>query len=478
MAYGKCVPRTMRNTVWGYSRSCVILFVFAVLSFGSLVSGSPAARAEQAPVGKVTSFALDNGLQIVVVEDHRVPVVTHMVWYKIGSIDDPQGKSGLAHLLEHLMFKTCSLARDAQKETFSAAIARLGAIDNATTTHDATHYFQRVAKERLKDVMALEAGRMAQLNFKEDEVVTERAVVREERRSNIESDPIKLLAEQLTGTLYFNHSYGRPPIGWSHEIAGLTLEDARAAYERYYIPANAIVVIAGDITPSEVRALANQTYGKIKTNRSAPERLGNIEPEPIASRRLMLADARVPQPAFFRYYLAPSYHTAKPMQAESLEVLMTILGDGETSRLYRALVTEGKTALAVGARYFGEGRDSGRIVIFAIAPNTNALTPAEAQLDEALSDVVKNGISEEELSRAKTAIEARLIIESDNQMRLASRYGQALSVGRTVEDVAGLPERITKVTKADVEAAARDFLVLRRSVTGNLVPAENKKSAQ
>jgi zinc protease len=455
-----------------------VLLLLTILCAGWLALGAQIAQSQEAPVGKVTSFKLDNGLQIAVIEDHRVPVVTHMVWYKIGSIDDPQGKSGLAHLLEHLMFKSCNLAREAKAESFSSAIARLGAIDNATTHHDTTHYFQRVAKEGLRDVMALEAGRMAQLIFKEDEVLTERNVVREERRSNIESEPIKLLAEQLTGTLYLNHSYGRPPIGWSYEIAGLTLEDARAAYERFYVPANAIVVIAGDVTPDEVRTLAAETYAKIQSGRKVPERLRTAEPEPITSRRLTLADARVPQPAFFRYYLAPSFASAKPMEAESLEVLMTILGDGETSRLYRALVTQSKTALGVGARYSGEGRDSGRIVVFAIVPDAKALAATEAKLDEALEDVVKNGIREEELDRAKTAIEARLIIESDNQMKLATRYGQALAVGRTLEAVTELPERITKVTKADVDAAAHSFLVLRRSVTGNLVPAENEKSVK
>jgi zinc protease len=159
------------------------------------------------------------------------------------------------------------------------------------------------------------------------------------------------------------------------------------------------------------------------------------------------------------------------MQAESLEVLTTVLGNGETSRLYRALVSEGGSALAVGARYIGDGRDSGQIVIFAIVQDTDALNAAETQLDIALAEMVASGIGEEELTRAKTAIETRLIIESDNQMTLATRYGQALAVGRTLEDAATFPHRITQVTKADVDAAARIFLVRKRSVTGNLVPA-------
>ncbi|NJM34553.1 MAG: insulinase family protein [Rhodomicrobium sp.] len=267
-------------------------------------------------------------------------------------------------------------------------------------------------------------------------------------------------------------------MGWSEEIVKLTLEDARAAYDRFYVPANAIVVIAGDVTPDEVRSLARTSYETIKGGGTPAERVTTIEPEPIAARRLTLADARVPQPAIFRYYLTPSYKSAAPMQAESLEVLAAILGEGETSRLSRALVTESKTALGVGARYFGEGRDSGRLVIFAIVPDADGLKAAEAQLDKALAEIAANGVGEEELARAKTAIEARLIIESDNQMTLASRYGQALAVGRGIEDVSGLTERIAKLSKADIDAAARAFLDRKRSVTGNLVPADKAESVQ
>jgi zinc protease len=442
--------------------------MFMGLFVGVQMCSASSLQADEAPVGTVASFTLDNGLQIVVIEDHRVPIVTHMVWYKVGSIDDPQGKSGLAHLLEHLMFKSFDAATT---ESFAQTMSRLGAIDNAVTRHDTTSYYQRVEKERLGALMAIEARRMGGLTLRETEVLVERDVVREERRSNIESDPVKLMSEQLSATLYDNHSYARSPIGWPHEIVTLTLDDAYTAYQRYYSPANAIVVIAGDVTPHEVDTLARGTYATIKSNGKAPVRLVTIEPEPIASRRLTLADPRVQQPALFRYYLAPSHTTARPMQAESLEVLTTVLGNGETSRLYRALVSEGGSALAVGARYIGDGRDSGQIVIFAIVQDTDALNAAETQLDIALAEMVASGIGEEELTRAKTAIETRLIIESDNQMTLATRYGQALAVGRTLEDAATFPHRITQVTKADVDAAARIFLVRKRSVTGNLVPA-------
>ena len=457
------------------TRWCLRAFSTAML-LGILLSHPVSQlRAEQAPVGKVTSFKLDNGLSVVVIEDHRVPVVTHMVWYKIGSIDDPQGASGLAHLLEHLMFKSFDAQED---ESYAQLMSRLGAVDNATTRHDTTHYFQRVAKDRLRDVMALETKRMSGLTITDEQVRVERDVVREERRANIESNPIKLLAEEMTAALYRNHSYGRPPIGWSHELAGLRLEDAEAAYKQYYVPANAIVVIAGDVTPDEVRKLAEQTYGTVKAGPQPPERLRTIEPEPIAARRVELADPRVPQTAIFRYYLAPSYRTAEPLQAESIDVLMSILGGGETSRLHRALVNKHKVALGVGARFFGEGRDSGHIALFTIVPGGGDLSAVEARLDEVLAEVVSGGVTEDELARAKAAIEASLIIESDNQQKLATRYGEALAVGRRVEDVEGLTDRILKVTKETVGEAARNFLIKRRSVTGLLKPAGNEGATQ
>ncbi|WP_170937172.1 MULTISPECIES: pitrilysin family protein [Rhodomicrobium] len=430
--------------------------------------GAGAAMAEaEAPVGKVTPFTLGNGLQIVVIEDHRVPVVTHMVWYKIGSIDDPQGASGLAHLLEHLMFKSF----DAEaKESFAQIMSRLGAVDNATTGPDSTNYFQRVAKERLADVMAVETRRMSGLTLKEDQVLVERQVVREERRSVFESDPVKMLAEQMMATLYENHSYGRPPIGWAHEISQLKLDDALTAYRNFYIPANAVVIIAGDVTPPEVRLLAAQTYGTINVDRQPPPRLVTAEPEPIAARRVEMTDGRVPQPTLFRYYLTPSYRSATGLQAESLDILTAILGDGETSRLHRAVVTGAKAAVGVSAHYFGEGRDSGRLALFAILPGDGDLGAAEREVDRVIADLLKTGITEDELARAKAGIEARTIIESDNQKRLAALYGSALAVGRTVDDLIDAPNRLARVTKADVEAAAAAFLARQRSVTGVVAP--------
>ena len=209
---------------------------------------------------RVSEFKLNNGLQVLVIPDHRAPVVTQMVWYKVGAADEPPGSSGIAHFLEHLMFKGTDLIPTGQ---FSKTIAKNGGEDNAFTNHDVTAYFQRVAKDRLPKVMEMEADRMANLRLSEQDVATERDVILEERRSRVDNDPGSILQEQMMAALYTNHPYGIPIIGWEHEIRALDREDAFSFYRRFYAPNNALLVIAGDVEPDEVRKLAEATFGKI-----------------------------------------------------------------------------------------------------------------------------------------------------------------------------------------------------------------------
>lgn len=433
------------------------------------------AKAEGASFGRVTGFELRNGLQIVVIQDHRTPVVIHMVWYKVGSADDPPGACGLAHLLEHLTFSALDAG---QGESFAQTMSRLGAIDNATTGPDSTVYFQRVARERLFDVMSVEARRMSGLSVAAEQVARERGVIREERRLVVESDPLKLLTEQVMASLYLNHGYGRPPIGWSADIEALTLQDALGAYRGFYGPANAVVVVAGDVTPSEVLGLITHTYDPVALHRLPPSRRPVAEPPPLSSRRVEMSAPGVTQPILVRYYLTPSFRTAGPLQAESLEVLATILGNGHAGRLTSTIVTGKNAVLAAGAKYFGESRDSGQFAIFLDVPARGDVRTAEAALDRALAELLSAGVSGDELARAKSAIEARAIIESDDQQALATRYGEALAAGRSIEDVAELPERIASVTAADVQAAARAFLQAPRSVTGVLMPSASTEATQ
>jgi zinc protease len=417
---------------------------------------------------RASEFKLDNGMQVVVIPDHRAPVITHMVWYRVGAADEQRGTSGIAHFLEHVMFKS---TENIPVGEFSKIVGRLGGQDNAFTGHDATAYFQRVSKDRLPKMMEMEADRMVNLRLDEKEVLTERDVILEERRSRVENNPSALLNEQMNAALYLNHPYGVPIIGWYHEIAKLSREDALAYYKRYYAPNNAILVVSGDVTADEVKAMAEAVYGKIPANPDvAAKRVRPSDPPQIVPRRLELKDPRAGNYSLHRDYLTPSYSTAEPGEAEALDLLMKIVGSGSTSRLYKRLVVETKLASNVGGDYSGSGLDSGTISLYAIAADGVPLEKAEAAIDDVLNDIVKNGVTAAELVRAKSSYLADYVYESDNQATLARRYGWALAVGRTVADVENWPARISNVTLDDIKNVAAQYLDVRRSVTGYLVP--------
>lgn len=416
---------------------------------------------------RAVEFKLPNGMQGVVIPDHRAPVVTHMVWYRVGAADETPGVSGIAHFLEHLMFKSTDTIPSGE---FSKIVSRLGGQDNAFTGHDATAYFQRVAKERLPDVMRMEADRMVNLRLTEKEVLTERDVILEERRSRVENNPSAIFDEQMSAAQYMNHHYGIPVIGWAHEIAALTREDAMTFYKRYYAPNNAILVVAGDVTPEEVQKLAIETYGKHAANPNLGPRNRAQEPPQRAARRVEYRDPRAGKPQLMRTYLAPAYATAKPGEAEALDLLMKIVGGGSTSRLYRTLVVEKSIASSAGGYYGGSGLDSSKIGVYAVPSDGHTLDEVEAAIDEVLATVRSGGVTDLELERAKKNYIAEYVYESDNQSTLARRYGWGLAVGRTIADIEAWPERIAKVTREDVAKAAADYLDLNRSVTGRMLP--------
>lgn len=421
---------------------------------------------------RASAFALANGMQVVVIPDHRAPVVTHMVWYRVGAADEVRGVSGIAHFLEHLMFKSTEKFPAAE---FSKVVARLGGQDNAFTGQDATSYFQNISKDRLRTMMEMEAERMVNLRLDEKEVLTERDVILEERRSRIDNNPAALLDEQLNAALYLNHPYGVPVIGWYHEIAKLSRQNAQDFYKHYYAPNNAILIVAGDVTSDEVKRLAEETYGKLPANPAASlTRVRPSEPPQIAARQLELTDPRAGNFSFHRYYLTPSYKSAQLGEAEALEVMMKIIGDGATSRLYKKLVVETKVAASASGNYSGHGLDSGQVTLFAVAADGVPLAKVEATADEVLSDVVKNGVTPKELERAKNSLLAEYIYQSDNQAILARRYGWALVVGRTIEDVESWPERIAKVGIGDIKKVAAEYLDIRHSVTGYMTPDKSE----
>ena len=420
-------------------------------------------------------FKLDNGMRVVVIPDHRAPVVQHMVWYRVGSSDEVRGKSGIAHFLEHLMFKGTEKLGPGQ---FSKIIARNGGQDNAFTSNDSTAYFQSVAKDRLPLVMEMEADRMVNLRLLETDVTNERKVILEERRSRVENDPSAQLDEQMRAVLYQNHPYHTPVIGWFHEMAELSRADAFTFYHRYYAPNNAILVVAGDVEPADVLKLAKATYGKLPANPATLRAERPTEPPSIAARRVEMVDARAGQPTLVRQYLAPCYAKAAPREAEALDLLMKVLSGGATSRLYKALVVDQKIASSIEGAYSGEALDSGRIALYAVASAGATLEDLETAMDKVIADTVANGVTDAELARARSAYVASYVYESDGIGALARRYGWGLVNGQSIADIEDWPERLKTVTAADIKAAAASYLTSKASVTGWLQPpaAAAKKS--
>jgi zinc protease len=417
-----------------------------------------------------TTFTLDNGMQVVVVENHRAPVVAHWVWYRVGTADSPVGKSGLPHYLEHLMFKGTDKIPPGE---FSKIVARHGGNDNAMTSYDFTAYFQMIAKDRLELVMGMEADRMVNLRLSDEDAVTERDVILEERRLRVDNEPAALLDERLMAVQYLNHPYRLPVIGWFHEIESYTRDDALAFYRTWYAPNNAILIVVGDVTPEEVRTLALRTYGQIPA-RPVPERRRLKEPPQHSQRQVEIRDARVRQPSLVISYLAPSYVSEGGEHAYALEVLSELLGSGTTSRLYRALVVDRGIAAAAGSSYRGSSLDPTTFRIYASPRPGVPLAEVERALDEEIAKLLAEGVSEEEVARVKKRMLAEATYARDSLSAVARIFGVALTTGQTVADVEAWPQRINAVTREQVEAAARAVLVAAHSVRGRLLPADGE----
>jgi zinc protease len=446
----------------------------SVLAAAVMLAGASRSQAASGP--DVAHFTLANGLEVVVIPDHRTPVVTHMVWYRVGAADETAGKTGLAHFLEHLMFK----GTDKHPQgAFSQTVATIGGQENAFTSSDYTGYFQRTAREHLKLLMEFESDRMTGLVLTDDVVKPELQVVLEEQNMRVANNPGARLGEQMEAALYLNHPYGKPIIGWRQEIEGLTREDALAFYRRFYTPNNAVLVVAGDVTADEVKALAQQTYGKVERITDIGPRMRPKEPVHEAPRTVTLADPRVTQPSVSRYYLAPSYTTAKPGEGEALDVLGHILGRGSNSRLYQTLVVEKSIAVSASAGYSGTALDYARLSVSGSPKPGSTLAQIEEAIDAVIADVSDKGITADELDRAKSRIIADTVYAQDNQGTLARWYGAALTTGGTIQQVEAWADRVRAVTADDVRDAARNWLDKRRSVTGYLVketPPTEKRS--
>ncbi|MEO1362568.1 MAG: pitrilysin family protein [Pseudomonadota bacterium] len=423
----------------------------------------------------VTTFTLDNGMEVVVVEDNRAPVVQHMLWYRAGSADEPVGSSGVAHFLEHLLFKATDTLEDGE---FSAIVAANGGRDNAFTSYDYTAYFQRVAADRLGLMMQMEADRMRNINFTDDNVATERDVILEERNQRTDSNPRALFGEQMNAAQYLNHRYGVPIIGWRHEMETLDRADALGFYDTYYYPNNSILVVSGDVDADEVRALAEEHYGVIPANPDLPERVRSAEPPQTAERRLIYRDPRVAQEYVSRSYLAPERDPGDQRAAAALTLLAEVLGGGQTSYMTEKLQFESQKAVFSGAFYRGVSLDETTFDVVIVPAPGVSLEEAETAMDETLAQFLVDGVDAEQLDRIKYQLRASQIYARDDVDRIARRYGAALSVGLTVEDVQAWPDILQSVTTDEIVAAARDVLDLNASVTGWLTRPDTSEVTQ
>jgi len=455
----------MSSHRFAVSRFAVSLLV-ALVSTVTL-SGSSATAQTTVTSERPASFSLGNGMQVIVIPDHRTPVVTQMIWYKVGSADETAGKSGLAHFLEHLMFKGTTKHPAGE---FSDTVRRVGGNENAFTSVDYTGYFQRVPREQLASMMEFEADRMTGLILKDENVLPERDVVLEEFNMRVANNPDARLSEQMMAALYLNHPYGRPIIGWRQEIEKLDREDALTFYKRFYAPNNAILVIAGDVNTAEVRPMVERAYGAIPVQPAiAAQRHRPQEPEPAAARTVTLSDPRVEQEGLRRYYLVPSSTTAAAGESPALDVLAQLMGGGSNSYLYRALVVERPLAVSAGAGYQGTSLDPSQFSI-SVSPKPGvAFSQIEQAIDGVISDVIQNPARAEDLERVKTQLIAEAIYAQDNQATLARWYGGALTTGLGIDDIRSWPDRIRAVTAQQVRDAAQKWLDNKRSVTGYLI---------
>ena len=445
------------------SNRLVAPFLAALLAFAASGASAQSSAGSQPPA----SFTLANGLQVLVIPDHRTPVVTQMIWYKVGSADETPGKSGLAHFLEHLMFKGTEKHPAGE---FSKIVQQIGGNENAFTSTDYTGYFQRVTRDQLARMMEFEADRMTGLILKDENVLPERDVVLEEFNMRVANNPDARLTEQIMAALYLNHPYGRPVIGWRQEIEKLDREDALAFYKRFYAPNNAILIIAGDVEAGEVRPLVEKFYGPVPAQPAIPaRRIRPQEPVPAAPRSVTLSDPRVEQTNLRRYYLVPSSTTAAAGESAALDVLAQLMGSGANSYLYRALVIDKQLAISAGAGYQGTALDPTQFQI-SVSPKPGVeFSQIEQAIDAVIADMSQNPPRAEDLERVKTQLIAEAVYAQDNQTTMARWYGAALTSGLSIEDIRSWPDRIRAVTAEQVRDAAQKWLDKKRSASGYLI---------
>lgn len=414
-------------------------------------------------VPRASEFSLMNGMTVIVIPDRRVPLVTHMVWYKVGKADEPEGEPGVSAFLSHLTFR--SKDRN-QLDEFTKTVARLGGQNDAFASRDATAYYERIAKDQLPTVMQMEASRMSCLRVTDDSVESVSQIFAA-RRSRAHDNPGAWLDEQMYRALCGDKPmFSR--INAAREQTKLSRANAERFFNRHYAPNNAVLVVLGDVTTDEVLQLAQDTYGQIPGRPKLDARQRQLQP-PDKPVRIILADHRVKLSTFCRVYAVPSYSTAEPGEAEAIDLLTKILAIGMRCRLQRKLVLDEKLAITVGGSYAGISVDRGTMSLSAVA-DCQDLAAIETGVDTVLEDVRQNGVTQTELQRAKKSWLANYIYDCDNQDRLALRYGWAGAIGQTIDKIESWPAQISRVTVDDIKKVANEYLGVSHSVTGWLLP--------
>ena len=420
------------------------------------------------------TFTLENGLKVVIVPDHRSPVVVHSVWYRAGSADEPswrKNKTGIAHMLEHMMFKGTDKIPAGE---FSKIVARNGGRDNAFTSYDYTAYYQKVAADRLDLMMEMESDRMANLNINDEIFQPERDVVIEERRWRVDSKPKNRFYEELMATHFKVNTYKNPVIGWRKDIDGYTVKDAIDWYKDHYTPTGAIMILVGDVTKDKVEKMVRKHYGPL-AERKIPEPVIPTEPLFDAPRELKKVDAEVKVPVFYRLYRAPSMFAGLAGDAETikdtvaLSVLADVLGGGTTSRLYTQLVKELKIADAASASFDAIGRAESSIDMFIQPKPDKTLNEVEAAAIKEIKKLKTKKISHDELERTQAKMLASVVYAQDDGFNVAYRLGRWLIAGGTPENLEDWQQVLKNLTPADVQRAAQKYLVIKQSTTGLLV---------
>lgn len=464
----------------------IMMMALAILIGGGSMQatfGSQAVASDQQPSQAATlasSFfaaettVLDNGMEVVVIPDHRTPVVTHMVWYKVGGADDPKGSAGLAHFLEHLMFKG---TKNHTGEEFQKAVSGVGGRENAFTSQDYTAYFQTVAKPHLATMMHFEADRMRHLTLKEEDVNPERDVVLEERASRMDNDPTAQLSEKLQASLYPNHPYGISIIGPEEDIKGLNREKALAFYNRFYTPESAILVLAGDVTLQEIKPLLDKTYGRIERNPQAQTTRSRPAETATQQRpRVVVEDGRVRTPVLMRRYIAPSYARSSDEETTAYDIAIEALMVGRTSTLYQRLVVQEKVAATFSAGYDGAGLDHGTLYLSMTPQEGVTLEALEQALDKALLEESAKPLEAADIERVKAKLITQAIYARDSVASLARLVGSARTMGIPISSLQNNALVIRSITPQQAQTTLQRWLNINNSATGYLLPAKDKAS--